>query len=67
MQHGGGKGELLGGWVQAALVSGLPQVISHLKCFLVELPSMDTFLPHDKNQCWSTQKEKSNKINEQTW
>lgn len=62
----GGKGELLGGWVQAALVSGLPQVVSHHICFLVELPSMDTFLPHDKNQCWSTQRKK-NKINEQTW
>lgn len=57
----GGKGELLGGWVQAALVSRLPQVLRHLKCFLVELPSMDTFLPHDKNQYCSTQREKQNK------
>lgn len=55
-------GELLGGWVQAALVSGLPQVLSHLICFLVEFPSVDTFLPHDKNQHWSTKK----KIKKQT-
>lgn len=43
----GGKGELLGGWAEAALVSRLPQVVSHCIRFLVELPSMDTFLSHD--------------------
>lgn len=59
----GGKGELLSSWVLAALVSNVPQVLCHRKCYLVELSSMDTFLPHDKNQCWSTQKEKKEEMN----
>lgn len=42
-----GMGDLLGGPAEAALVSRPPQVISHVKRFLVELPSVDTFLSHD--------------------
>lgn len=41
------KSALLCGWGGATLVSSLPQVISHGIGFLVELPSVDTFLSHD--------------------
>lgn len=40
------------------LISRFPQVFSHLIRFLVEQPSMGTFLAHDYNQCWSTQEKK---------
>lgn len=41
------KSALLCGWGGATLVSRLPQVLSHGKGFLVETPSVDTFLSHD--------------------
>lgn len=41
------KSALLCGWGGAALVSRFPQVLGHGIGFLVELPSMDTFLSHD--------------------
>ena len=53
------------GWMEAALISRLPQVFSHGKSFLVEKSSMDPLLSHDYNQYWSTQgKKEINKIEE---
>lgn len=46
----GGKGGLLGGWVQGALKSTVLQVVRDSRNFRVELPCIDPFLPHDHYQ-----------------